>query len=144
MQSTEPNSLTAPPDLKITLRLLHNGEIAMGPGKAELLQAIKQTGSISAAGKTMNMSYRRAWMLVDTMNRCFSSPLVTASKGGKSGGGAKLTPFGQLVLEQYTKMNDAVSLSAQAYLPLFSGLMAEAVDDQETIVHENTKRSSNI
>ncbi|MFA5985712.1 MAG: LysR family transcriptional regulator [Methylococcaceae bacterium] len=144
MQSTEPNPPTAIPKLKITLRLLHQGEIAMGPGKAELLEAIQQTGSISAAGKSMNMSYRRAWLLVDTMNRCFSTPLVTASKGGKSGGGAKLTPFGQQVLDQYYKMNNAVNHSAQAYLPLFSGLMADLDEDEESSSQENAKRSTNI
>jgi len=61
--------------LKLKLQLLHNGEIAMGPGKAELLDAIEATGSISAAARAMGMSYRRAWLLVDTMNRAFDNPL---------------------------------------------------------------------
>lgn len=79
------NSISLPKP-KVTFRLLHQHEIALGPGKAELLQAIDQTGSISAAGKSMNMSYRRAWMLVDVMNRCFKQPLVQTAKGGKDGG----------------------------------------------------------
>lgn len=111
------------PQLKITLRLLHNAEIAMGPGKAQLLEAIQKTGSISAAGKSMNMSYRRAWVLVDVMNHSFTEPLVQTAKGGKHGGGASLTAMGLRVLDHYQKMNQAVAHTAQAYLPLFSGLM---------------------
>ncbi|MBD9360613.1 LysR family transcriptional regulator [Methylomonas sp. EbB] len=101
----------------------------MGPGKAELLAAIESTGSIAAAGKRMNMSYRRAWLLVDVMNRSFSGPLVHAAKGGRHGGGTTLTPLGQHVLDQYTKMSAAVNHTAQAYLPLFEGLMSKQVDE---------------
>src|SRR5688572_13170729 len=71
----------------------------MGPGKADLLALIGESGSIVAAGKAMGMSYRRAWLLVDTMNKMFKSPLVTKTKGGKGGGGgAVLTPLGRDVL----------------------------------------------
>ena len=66
----------------------------MGPGKADLLDAIRQTGSISASAKLMKMSYRRAWELVDVMNRCFDLPLVQTSPGGAHGGGAQLTELG--------------------------------------------------
>jgi molybdate transport system regulatory protein len=69
-------------------------EPAMGSGKADLLDAIIATGSISAAGRSMNMSYRRAWMLVDTMNRCFREPLVRTAAGGQQGGGASVTEAG--------------------------------------------------
>ena len=132
MKSTEIETDASLPRLKITLRLLHNDEIAMGPGKAELLAAIQKTGSIAAAGKTMNMSYRRAWLLVDVMNRSFSGPLVHAAKGGRHGGGTTLTPLGLQVLDQYTKMATAVSHTAQAYLPLFSGFMAKRPDGSPT------------
>jgi molybdate transport system regulatory protein len=125
MKATDIETDSLLPRLKLTVRLLHNGEIAMGPGKAELLEAIKTSGSIAAAGKTMNMSYRRAWLLVDVMNRSFAEPLVQTAKGGKHGGGTILTPLGQQVLEHYNKMSEAVNHSAQAYLPLFSGLMAK-------------------
>jgi molybdate transport system regulatory protein len=67
--------------LKLKLQLYCGSEIAMGPGKAVLLQAIGRTGSISAAGRALGMSYRRAWLLVDTMNRCFGKPLVEAQSG---------------------------------------------------------------
>jgi molybdate transport system regulatory protein len=129
MKSTQIESDASLPRLKITLRLLHNEEIAMGPGKAELLAAIQSTGSIAAAGKSMNMSYRRAWLLVDVMNRSFSGPLVHAAKGGRHGGGTTLTPLGQHVLDQYMKMSEAVNHTAQAYLPLFSGLMSKQADE---------------
>lgn len=87
--------------LKLDLRLCWGDEIAFGPGKAALLDAIAQTGSISAAAKSMQMSYRRAWLLVDTMNRAFHQPLVIAGAGGKRGGGATLSTQGQWVLAEY-------------------------------------------
>lgn len=75
--------------------------IAIGPGKADLLEAIDRTGSISAAARAMRMSYRRAWLLVDTMNACFRAPLVTTEKGGREGGGAVLTLTGRRALRSY-------------------------------------------
>jgi molybdate transport system regulatory protein len=87
------------------LRIVLEPDIAIGPGKADLLQGIAETGSITAAGRRMAMSYRRAWLLVDTMNRCFRSPLVETVKGGAGGGGgARLTPLGREVLERYRRM----------------------------------------
>ena len=82
-------------------RILRNDAIALGPGKADLLDAIAQTGSISAAARAMNMSYRRAWLLVDAMNRSFREPLVATLAGGKKGGGAKVTDAGHAVLALY-------------------------------------------
>jgi molybdate transport system regulatory protein len=76
----------------------------MGPGKADLLEAIQNTGSISAAARLMRMSYRRAWILVDTMNSAFRSPLVRTSKGGAEGGGASLTRLGRTVLTRYRRL----------------------------------------
>ncbi|WP_339526523.1 winged helix-turn-helix domain-containing protein [Pseudomonas sp. EA_35y_Pfl2_R111] len=86
-------------DLKI--RLYNGPDIAIGPGKAELLAAIAQHGSISAAARAMDMSYRRAWLLVETMNRSFKQPLVSTLAGGKHGGGTRLTETGEQVLEHY-------------------------------------------
>lgn len=88
-----------PLDLKI--RLHAGGEIAMGPGKADLLEAIGREGSISGAGRAMGMSYRRAWLLVDTMNRRFAQPVVETHPGSSKGGGARITPFGARVLANY-------------------------------------------
>ncbi len=125
---TQPSPATLP-RLKLSLRLMHGEEIALGPGKADLLEAITRTGSISAAGKSMDMSYRRAWMLVDVMNRCFKSPLVETAKGGSHGGGAWLTPLGKEVLAHYRIMDGAAKQVALAYLGLFENLMGDKPPD---------------
>lgn len=96
-----PRSKSPTCELKLKLQLMCGDEIAMGPGKAELMRQIRHTGSISAAARAMNMSYRRAWLLVDTMNRCFRSPLVAARPGSGSKAGAHLTPAGEQVLAAY-------------------------------------------
>ena len=83
----------------------------MGPGKADLLDAIDETGSISAAAKQMKMSYRRAWELVDVMNKSFNQPLVISSPGGVNGGGALLSGFGRSILQNY---RDLVKKSSNA------------------------------
>lgn len=93
---------------RIRLRVLANSVIAIGPGKADLLEAIASTGSISAAAREMGMSYRRAWLLVDTMNTCFCAPLVSTAKGGAEGGGASLTPTGRKVLDEYRSISEMV------------------------------------
>ncbi|HEV8362088.1 MAG TPA: LysR family transcriptional regulator [Gemmatimonadaceae bacterium] len=86
------------------VRILSESVIALGPGKADLLDAIADSGSISAAARKLRMSYRRAWILVDTMNACFVQPLVGTEKGGSEGGGASLTETGRRVLAQYRKL----------------------------------------
>ncbi|MFV5374191.1 winged helix-turn-helix domain-containing protein [Acinetobacter calcoaceticus] len=90
--------------LKLQIRVLSERNIAFGPGKADLLGAIERTGSISQAAKSMNMSYRRAWQLVDTMNQCFETALVETQTGGTHGGGAAVTALGQKVLQHYRQM----------------------------------------
>ncbi|MFN4275846.1 MAG: winged helix-turn-helix domain-containing protein [Ferrovibrio sp.] len=86
------------------LRVVLAPDVFLGPGKADLLEGIAETGSISAAGRRLNMSYKRAWMLVETLNGYFAKPLVTAATGGKAGGGATLTALGQEVLMRYRRM----------------------------------------
>lgn len=90
--------------LKVTARLYCGDEIAMGPGKADLLDMIGLHGSISAAARAMDMSYRRAWLLVDAMNRCWSEPVVATAPGSAHGGGARVTPFGETVLADYRSL----------------------------------------
>ncbi|HCR1517621.1 TPA: LysR family transcriptional regulator [Pseudomonas aeruginosa] len=87
----------------VSLRVrLHLGEdIAIGPGKVDLLEAIQRSGSISGAARELGMSYRRAWLLVETMNRCFREPLVISLVGGRHGGGARLSDAGEQVLRQF-------------------------------------------
>jgi molybdate transport system regulatory protein len=91
----------SPATVQFRLRISKGDDIAIGPGKVDLLEAIAETGSITAAAKKLGMSYRRAWMLVDTMNRCFKSPIVEAEAGGKRGGGTRLTPTGRDVVRLY-------------------------------------------
>ena len=86
------------------LRLQLKHGVAIGPGKAALLEAIAQVGSISAAGRSMGMSYKRAWLLVSSMNTHFRQPLVASAKGGNQRGGAVLTPLGVEVLQRYRRM----------------------------------------
>jgi molybdate transport system regulatory protein len=86
------------------IRIKAGKDIALGPGKVDLLEAIETTGSISAAARELGLSYRRAWDLVDTMNHCFKHPLVARVKGGKGGGGAQLTDEGRDILKLYRTM----------------------------------------
>jgi molybdate transport system regulatory protein len=96
------------PRVKLKFQLYCGDEIAMGPGKADLLDAVVQTGSISAAGRLMGMSYRRTWLLVDTMNRCWEGPLVETATGGKQGGGAQVTPLGLELLAAYRRLEEDI------------------------------------
>lgn len=89
---------------------------AFGPGKADLLQAIADTGSIAAAGRRLGMSYKRAWSLVETLNATFRAPLVDAAKGGSGGGGAVLTPLGTRILAAYRALEAAAASAGQAHL----------------------------
>ena len=86
------------------LRIRRGDDIAVGPGKIDLLEAIDATGSITAAARSLGMSYRRAWLLIDTMNRCFRDPVVEAEAGGKRGGGARLTRLGAEVIRRYRRI----------------------------------------
>jgi molybdate transport system regulatory protein len=98
------------------IRILAGSEIALGPGKADLLRAIDETGSISAAARRMRMSYRRAWLLVHTMNECFEPPLVEAAKGGPEGGGASLTATGRRVMAEYERVLQVATERIGPYL----------------------------
>jgi molybdate transport system regulatory protein len=94
-------------ELRPRLRFPESSEIAFGPGKADLLRHIGETGSITKSAARMKMSYNRAWTLVRDMNRLFKKPLVASTRGGKTGGGASLTPSGSDVLARYTRMEAA-------------------------------------
>lgn len=102
--------MTATPNaFKIYIRLLHDCDIALGPGKADLLEAIDREGSLSAAAKAMNISYRRVWAMVESMNAGFKEPLVATAHGGAKGGGASVTPFGHEVLNRYRSLQAEVN-----------------------------------
>jgi len=98
---------------QLSIRIDFDDEGRLGPGKVTLLERIAQEGSISAAGRSMNMSYKRAWELVADINRSFEEPLVTAQTGGRSGGGASLTERGQELIRHYRAI-ERKALSATA------------------------------
>ena len=100
------------PHLKLKAQIYHGDEIALGPGKVDLLEAVARAGSISGAGREMGLSYRRAWLLVDTMNRCFAQPLIETAHGGAKGGGARVTEAGEAVLRHYRAMQAAIEAAA--------------------------------
>ena len=113
-----------PAALRARLRFVLEPDIALGPGKADMLEQIRATGSISAAGRLMGMSYTRAWMMVESMNRCFRRPLVETAKGGARGGGAQLTPAGEEVLAQYRRMEAKAAKAIDAELRALQRLVA--------------------
>lgn len=99
---------------KPRFRIMAGESIALGPGKIDLLEAIGRKGSISQAAKEIKLSYKRAWDMVDTMNHCFTEPLVASSTGGKGGGGAQLTPLGNQMILLYRSMESTAETSTQA------------------------------
>jgi molybdate transport system regulatory protein len=104
---------TVPGMARLRVSIVLESGARIGPGKATLLESIRDTGSISAAAREMGMSYKRAWLLLDSMNQAFTELVVTAAPGGAGGGGATLTPFGAEVLERYNRILDhAASLAA--------------------------------
>lgn len=106
--------------IKLRLRIDLTPASAVGPGKIELLEYIAKTGSISAAGRAMDMSYRRAWLLVDELNRLFKEPVATTAHGGRTGGGARLTGFGRDLVQRFRAME------AKAHTALSKDLKAIA------------------
>jgi len=97
---------------RVRISIVFESGARIGPGKAALLESIRDTGSISAAARDMGMSYKRAWLLLDSMNQAFTEPVATAAPGGSGGGGATLTAFGAEVLERYRRINDRASAMA--------------------------------
>lgn len=95
------------------LRIMVHPGLVLGPGKIELLEAIERTGSISAAGREMGMSYRRAWLLVSALNEMFGHTLVSTSPGGAGGGGAQVTDFGRAVAEAYRRADERANAAVR-------------------------------
>ena len=99
-------------NVRFRVRVTRGDDIAIGPGKIALLEAIASAGSITNAAKALDMSYRRAWLLVDTMNRSFRAPVVAAGAGGSRGDGATLTALGREVVERYRRIESTASDAA--------------------------------
>jgi molybdate transport system regulatory protein len=110
---------------RLTLRIDFDGDRAIGPGKIRLLELIDACGSISAAGRQMGMSYRRAWLLVDNLNHCFREPVVAAQVGGARGGGASLTGFGRALVEHYRAIEKAAEAAGAAHVGALTASLAE-------------------
>lgn len=104
------------PRTRLSLRIDIQPAGRLGPGKIDLLEAIENTGSISAAGRAMGMSYRRAWLLIDSLNGMFRQPLVEAASGGAKGGGAALTPLGREVVAHYRAIEARIASAAGLHL----------------------------
>ena len=89
------------PIVQFRLRIRKGEHVAIGPGKIALLEAIAETGSITAAAKSLSMSYRRAWLLIDEMNQCMKTAVVVTETGGAKGGGSRLTDSGRALIAEY-------------------------------------------
>jgi molybdate transport system regulatory protein len=106
-------------DPRLRIRIVFGDGAMLGPGKVDLLDGIRRTGSIAAAGRGMAMSYKRAWSLVEQMNRAFRAPLVDSTRGGPHGGGARLTPAGEAVLAHYRTLEE---IAAEAGAPRIAAI----------------------
>ncbi|RRH67559.1 winged helix-turn-helix domain-containing protein [Falsigemmobacter faecalis] len=115
------------PYLKV--RIVFGKQAMLGPGKAALLEGISQTGSISAAGRGMGMSYKRAWMLVEELNKAFREPLVESMRGGARGGGARLTPAGAVVLDHYRRLEDIMAEAGAARMAELQSMLRDMSEE---------------
>lgn len=112
-------------ELRARFRVLREGEVALGPGKAELLEAIAATGSIGEAAKCLGMSYMRGWKLIRTMNGAFAEPVVEAARGGRKHGGAKLTRTGREALRIYRAIDRKAASAVEKEWGELRGLLRE-------------------
>ncbi|WP_338665792.1 LysR family transcriptional regulator [Pararoseomonas sp. SCSIO 73927] len=106
---------------RLNLRLDLGGGLRVGPGKVRLLEEIGRAGSISAAGRALGMSYRRAWELVEALNRGFGAPVAETAAGGAGGGGARLTALGDEVVRTYRAIEAEANAAAAARLAALAG-----------------------
>jgi len=113
----------APPRLRI--RIVFGEDAMLGPGKIDLLERIRDTGSIAAAGRTMAMSYKRAWSLVEEMNAAFRDPLVESTRGGARGGGARLTEAGGTVLANYRELEEIMAEAGRSRLGVIRSMLRD-------------------
>jgi molybdate transport system regulatory protein len=114
-----------PPDFRIRLHIHVGSEHSLGPGKAALLEAIRETGSISAAARALGMAYRHGWELVDDLNACFAPAVVETAAGGRLGGGARLTPFGEELLQRFREMEAAAEAAIAPALAKLAPRLAQ-------------------
>jgi molybdate transport system regulatory protein len=115
----------SPPRLRTRLRLKADDKLILGPGRLQILRGVEETGSIAAAARTMGMSYRRAWLLIDDINHCFQQPLVESVSGGKRGGGAQVTELGKQVMALYSDLLATTEAAIATHKDQLSALLAE-------------------
>ncbi|HYG85665.1 MAG TPA: winged helix-turn-helix domain-containing protein [Azospirillum sp.] len=113
---------------RLRLRIDFEPGGSLGPGKVRLLEEVRTTGSISAAARTLDMSYRRAWLLVDDLNRMFREPVVSAAVGGKRGGGSELTPFGERLIAEYRAIEREAFAAASARIAALQAAISPDAD----------------
>ncbi|HKK53578.1 MAG TPA: LysR family transcriptional regulator [Myxococcota bacterium] len=89
---------------RLRIRVQFEGQHSLGPGKVQLLEAVAEHGSISAAARSMEMAYRHAWEMLDDLNQCFREPVIETETGGRAGGGTRVTAFGQELIERFHAM----------------------------------------
>jgi molybdate transport system regulatory protein len=111
---------------RLTLRVDLGPRQSIGPGKMRLLDAVAETGSISSAGRALGMSYRRAWMLIDDLNSSFRRKVVSTTLGGREGGGAKLTPFGQELVKRYRAIEANATKATRSHVAFLARSMRSA------------------
>jgi molybdate transport system regulatory protein len=114
----------ARPQARFRLRVTTADEIAIGPGKISLLEAIGETGSLTAAAKSIEMSYRRAWLLLDQLNRSLKQPAVASVKGGQNGGGSELTAVGRKLIDLYRGIEATADKACAEQIRQVIGLLA--------------------
>ncbi len=112
-------------DARLTLRVDFGSRRSIGPGKVRLLEQVARTGSISEAGRKLGMSYRRAWLLIDDMNRCFTQAVVTAKPGGSQGGGTAVTKFGADLIRHYRAIEAAAQRAGKSHLGALEGALRD-------------------
>ncbi|HEV2100047.1 MAG TPA: winged helix-turn-helix domain-containing protein [Stellaceae bacterium] len=127
---------------RLTLRIDFDQDRAIGPGKVKLLELIDDLGSIAAAGRRMGMSYRRAWLLIDNLNRCFRDPLVASQIGGPHGGGASLTELGHAVVRHYRAVESAARAAGAADIEALSAAVAEREPDPTDTAGDSAGRKT--
>lgn len=117
-----------PPVILVRPRVYIGESLSIGPGKIDLLQEIEKTRSIAAAARAMGMPYKRAWLLIDSLNTGFGRPVVITASGGKGGGGANLTPLGRELLLRYAALEQRINAAAFTELVSLQNLAGASAD----------------
>lgn len=110
--------------IQFRFRVYRDDDVAIGPGKVALLEALAQTGSISAAARQLGMSYKRAWVLIDELNRALQQPAVTTASGGAGGGGSALTPIGEELVKRYRSVESTARVAAAGDISALTRLLS--------------------